>query len=234
MFPSSLEPIAILVMGYPLVAKLNVICRGDEKVEIPFWEETYKDDSIHTFGSEPNKTITEFEQLIKKTGNILDVGCGDGQNALYLAKQGFLNIDAFDLSKNAIDKLRRLAYKDNLNINSWVGDLCRFSFTKTYDLVLSFGALHFVEKKYWKDFILTAKSNTRVGGIHMIQLFTNSIAASPDIAPFAVGIADDGEIKEMYQDWDILQFKSYVFEDEHPGVPKHQHASNKIVARRSQ
>ncbi len=26
--------------------------------------------------------------------------------------------------------------------------------------------------------------------------------------------------------------QSYVFEDEHPNVPKHLHASNKIVARK--
>ena len=29
-----------------------------------------------------------------------------------------------------------------------------------------------------------------------------------------------------------LHYKSYVFEDEHPNVPKHLHASNKIVARK--
>lgn len=37
---------------------------------------------------------------------------------------------------------------------------------------------------------------------------------------------------EMYKDWEILQFKSYVFEDEHPNVPKHMHSVNKIVARK--
>lgn len=54
-----------------------------------------------------------------------------------------------------------------------------------------------------------------------------------DIDPFAVGLAHDGEIKEMYEDWEILQFQSYVFDDEHPNVPKHQHAVNKIIARKN-
>lgn len=44
-----------------------------------------------------------------------------------------------------------------------------------------------------------------------------------DMAPFC---------GEEYTDWEILQFKSYVFEDEHPNVPKHLHASNRIVAKR--
>jgi len=68
--------------------------------------------------------------LFNKLGNVLDVGCGDGKNSLYLAKQGFSNIDAFDLSDNAIKKLKRLARKDDININAWVDDLCTLIFKK--------------------------------------------------------------------------------------------------------
>jgi tellurite methyltransferase len=74
------------------------------------------------------------------------------------------------------------------------------------------------------DVVTAAKDNTAIGGIHIIQLFTDEVPATADITPFAVGMASDGEIKELYQDWNILQFKFYVFEDEHPGVPKHLHA----------
>lgn len=202
-------------------------------MKIPFWEETYKNDDVFTFGSEPNDSIIEFEDFFKKSWNILDVGCGDGKNSLYLANQGFKNIDAFDLSENAIGKLKRLAYKNQLNINPWVGDLCGFCFSKTYDLIISFGTLHFVSKDNWYKFIFDAKENTSIGGFHIIQLFTNKVPTSPDIAPFAIGLANDGEIKELYKDWNIIQFKSYVFEDEHPNVPKHLHASNKIVVQRT-
>ena len=65
-----------------------------------------------------------------------------------------------------------------------------------------------------------------------MQIFTDAVRASEDIAPFAIGLAKDEELKDLYADWEILQFKSYVFEDEHPGAPKHLHASNKIVARK--
>ena len=94
------------------------------------------------------------------------------------------------------------------------------------------GTLHFVAKSEWKRFINNAKQNTNIGGIHIIQLFTETVPASEDIAPFAIGLATDGELKQLYADWEILQFKSYIFEDEHPNVPKHLHASNKIVARK--
>ena len=201
-------------------------------MNIPFWEESYKDDNIFAFGTEPNATVLEYEHLFEKSWNVLEVGCGEGKNTLYLAGKGFANAEAFDLSENAVKKLHRMAEKRGLSINAWAQDLRQFNFEKQYDLMLSFGTLHFVEKPDWKSFLTKAKENTNVGGIHIIQLFTNVLPASPDIAPFAIGLADDKEIESFYDDWKILQFKSYVFEDEHPGAPKHFHASNKIAAQR--
>ena len=201
-------------------------------MKVPFWEETYKDDNVSTFGIEPNATILEYEPMFKKTWNILDIGTGDGKNALYLARRGFVNVDAFDLSENAIAKLHRIAARDKIQVNAWVEDLRKFDFKQKYDLIFSFGTLHFVEKEEWIKLLRKAKEHTNIGGLNVIQLFTNSLPATPDISEFAVGLANDREIEELYRDWNILQFKSYFFEDEHPGVPKHYHASNKIVAQR--
>lgn len=201
-------------------------------MKIPFWEESYKDDNVSAFGTQPNATIDEFQYLFNKSWSVLDVGCGDGKNSLYLSGLGYTKVEAFDLSENAIAKLNRIAVSKNQHITAWVQDLTRFTFDKQYDLVMSFGTFHFVEKEHWKRFILDAKENTNDHGIHIIQLFTNVLPASPDIAPFAVGLADDEEIKSLYSNWDILQFKSYTFEDEHPHVPKHYHASNKIVVQK--
>lgn len=56
-------------------------------MQTPFWEETYKNDDILTFGPEPNASIIEMEKMLNTTDPILDVGCGDGHNVLYLAEQ---------------------------------------------------------------------------------------------------------------------------------------------------
>lgn len=201
-------------------------------MKIPFWEKAFKNDKTFLFGSSPNKTITEFENLFDKNGVILDVGCGDGKNAVYLARQGFENIDAFDPSEAAIEKLKRISNKEKLKINAQVKSLQEFNFEKQYDLVLSFGVYHFVPEQEWKSFVLKAQQNTKRGGVHIIQMFNDSLPPTPDIAPYAVGMAKDGELKDLYQDWEILQFLSYEFEEEHPDVPLHKHASNKLVARK--
>ena len=136
------------------------------------------------------------------------------------------------MSEYWIAKLNHRCELSNVQVNAFTADLTTYQFEQYYDMITCFGTLHFVDKNEWKKFIKNAKEYTNMGGIHIIQIFTDVVPASEDIAPFAIGLAKDEEIKELYTDWEILQFKSYVFEDEHPNVPKHLHASNKIVARR--
>lgn len=201
-------------------------------MDVPFWEEEYRKDTL-AFSAEPNAAVKEFEHLLGMAASILEAGCGEGQNVLYLAKRGFRDIDAFDISEAGISKLKRLCELNSVSVNAFVQDLTAYRFEKRYDLIISFAALCFVEKSAWRKFIADAKANTNVGGIHIMHIFTDSVPASPDIAPFAKGLAHDGELKELYEDWEILQFRSYVFEDEHPNVPKHLHSANKLVARRA-
>lgn len=201
------------------------------KNSVPFWENTYQEQDIITFSNEPNATITEFEHFIKAQSKVLEAGCGEGQNAIYLAQKGY-HVDAFDLSSYGIAKLKHRCELFHAQVNAFVADLTTYQFEQHYDMIICFGTLHFVSKNEWKKFINNAKKYTNIGGIHIIQIFTDVVPASEDIAPFAIGLAKDEEIKELYTDWEILQFKSYVFEDEHPNVPKHLHASNKIVTKR--
>ncbi|MBQ8496261.1 MAG: class I SAM-dependent methyltransferase [Clostridia bacterium] len=199
---------------------------------IPFWEKTYQEKDIITFSVKPNPTVKEFENLLSKQSKILEAGCGEGQNAIYLAQQGYCNTDAFDLSENAIAKVKHRCQLLGTQLNAYVADMTTYQFEKNYDMIICFGTLHFLSKDDWKNFLNNAKLHTNIGGIHIMQIFTDSVPASEDIAPFAIGLAKDEEIIDLYKDWEVLQFKSYIFEDEHPGVPKHLHASNKIVVRR--
>ncbi len=198
----------------------------------PFWENTYKDDNVTTFGIKPNRAVEAMWKTFNKEWSIIDVGCGEGKNPIFLADNGFENVDAFDKSQAGIDKLLKIAKNKNLKINAWVQDLTSYTFHKSYDVIISYGTFHFVEKDKWKKFIFDAKYNTNVEGLNIFQIFTNKVPASYDIAPFVKGLADEGELVSLYKDWDIISSDSHVFEDEHPGVVKHIHASNTIVARR--
>ncbi|QHQ62963.1 methyltransferase domain-containing protein [Anaerocolumna sedimenticola] len=204
----------------------------EEKKKIPFWEESYKNDDISAFGANPNPEVKEFIDIFDKNGKVLEAGCGEAKNAFYLIENGFRNVSAFDLSDNAIKKVHKIAEKRKIHINAFVQDLCRYQWDNNFDLVISYGTLHFVKSEEWHKFIFDAKEHTNSGGFHVIQIFTDKVPASEDIKEFAVGLSKEGELLTLYQDWKIIDHKEFILEDEHAGVPKHYHAINKIVARK--
>ena len=122
---------------------------GEFVGNIPFWEKTYRDDNVMTFSAKPNKTIMEIEPLLNKNADILEVGCGEGQNVLYLAKNGFQNIDAFDISEAGVAKLKRLCKLSDVCINAFTCDLGKYRFDKSFDLIMSFATLCFVAFTYF-------------------------------------------------------------------------------------
>ncbi|MBN2380618.1 methyltransferase domain-containing protein [candidate division WOR-3 bacterium] len=199
----------------------------------PFWEDAYKAQGPgNTFAA--GKPSLEFYELItqlRKGARVLDLGCGDGRNAMFLAEHGF-DVTAVDISENAIDKVRVLATQKGVEVNAQVQDMREYMFTCFYDLIISHGNLHLIEREDWTSLIEKIKNNTISGGYNVIAVFTDSIPPPADLAEFTVGLFKEAELFEFYADWKIILQKSYVLEDEHPGSPKHRHPINKIVAQR--
>jgi len=195
----------------------------------PFWEKIYADMSVATFGKRPAGDVMKMSSSFKKGMRALDIGCGEGRNAIYLAELG-LDVDAFDISEAGIEKLKRIAEEKGINVNAWAKDLNRFIFDKKYDVIICHGVLHLVEKHEWQRMIKDIKINTNQGGLNIIGVFTNTLPAAPDLVLFTKALFNEGELKELYTDWNIVDYNAYVFEDEHPGGVHHKHAANNIIA----
>jgi tellurite methyltransferase len=197
----------------------------------PFWEIGYSDPTASTFSKGPTVDLREYAHLIAPGSTILDVGCGEGRNALFLAGAGHF-VDAFDLSEAGIAKASALARQIGVVVNFTVCDLADFVFEKTYDVVLSHGVLHLPEKAVRDRFITRAMAATRAGGLHYIGVFTNRLPATPDNAPFTKSLFDVGELPAKYDGWELLHHLEGTFKDEHPGGVRHEHAYERIVARK--
>lgn len=75
------------------------------------------------FSSNPTHELLDWVECnkIPVEDEILEVGCGEGRDALFLSEKGY-KITAIDASKSAISKCSELAEKKKLNINFQVGD----------------------------------------------------------------------------------------------------------------
>ncbi|MCK5831758.1 MAG: methyltransferase domain-containing protein [Methylococcales bacterium] len=77
------------------------------------WNQIYK----HSLLTVTSKILLENSFLLPKQGKALDLACGLGSNALFLAEQG-LDTYAWDASSIALNKLHFFAFNKNLNIHT--------------------------------------------------------------------------------------------------------------------
>lgn len=197
----------------------------------PFWERTYANRDVSTFQKGPTADINEYYSIFKKESDILDVGCGEGRNSIFLAEQGH-HVDAFDISEAGISKAKYLADLKKVSVNFHAQDLGELEFSKNYDIILSHGVLHLLEKNVRDAFIIKAQEHTKIGGYNVIGIFTNRLPATPDNAPFTKSLFDVGELPEMYNDWQIIHHLEGTIRDTHPGDIHHEHAFETIIARK--
>jgi len=95
--------------------------------------------------------ISAGESELKLLGNVkgkdvLELGCGGGQNAIVLAKWGARSV-GFDISEEQIRYARKLAKKEGVNVPFQVGDMENLGVfeAERFDMVLSSFAIEYAE-----------------------------------------------------------------------------------------
>jgi tellurite methyltransferase len=197
----------------------------------PFWETSYADLNTATFGG-PSQEVRDVASDLQPGASVLDLGCGEGRNALFLAERGF-EVTAVDFSEAGIRKLNALAQERKLDIRSKVADIRDYPFPHAFDLIMAHGCLHLVEREAWQQLIPLFKAHTKPGEINILVVFTDTLPPPDDLRDFCLGLFREGELFSLYSDWEPLLQQSYTFEDEHPGSPPHRHPVNKLVARKA-
>lgn len=97
------------------------------------WDERYRAEPL-LWSAGPNPFLVE-EVAGLPPGRALDVACGEGRNALWLADQGW-SVTAVDFSVVAVERGRRLAGDRGLDVEWVVADVLSYvPAGSTYDLV---------------------------------------------------------------------------------------------------
>jgi len=143
-------------------------------------------------------------------GRALDLACGLGQNALWLAGRGY-NVDAVDISPVALAQARAEAARRGLSVNFIEADLDSYVLpVAAYDLIAVF---YFLDRR-----LLPALRAALVpGGWLFYETFNlGRLAHAPDIP--AVYLLEIGELPRHFAGWRILEagdngsrpFSSYI------------------------
>lgn len=119
--------------GYPVqyiignVDFYDCLINVNENVLIPRFETEYLVD----------KTIKYIKQLNISNSNILEIGTGSGCISIALKKNINCNIDAIDISKDAIIVAKENAISNKVNINYQVCDINNYKSNNKYDVIIS-------------------------------------------------------------------------------------------------
>ena len=93
----------------------------------------------HYFGTKASTILREHHDIIPEGGAALDIGVGQGRNALFLARRGVV-VDGVDTSTVGIRATRELADAEGLKIALYKQDIMDFSRAAAqYDAVLALG-----------------------------------------------------------------------------------------------
>lgn len=100
------------------------------------WNERYSEREL-VWAAAPNQfLVSEVSDM--EPGTALDLGCGEGRNAVWLAEQGW-DVTAVDFSEIGIGKGRDMAADRGVQVEWVVADLNEYEpATASFDLVIDF------------------------------------------------------------------------------------------------
>lgn len=105
---------------------------------------------------EPYPELIAFFTEYPKKGTVLDLGCGQGRNAIALARLGYA-VTGIDTSKVGIDQMNQIGQNENLNVIGQVDDIYAFDRFSAFDTVLLDSMFHFARRDKEKEIGLIKK-----------------------------------------------------------------------------
>lgn len=101
------------------------------------WDKRYSKRS-YVYGKLPAKFLAENFDYLKPGSFVLDMGMGEGRNAVFLAKKGHI-VTGVDISSVAIKKSKMLAKELGVKIKTIVGSMSKYKIAPgSYDAIICF------------------------------------------------------------------------------------------------
>lgn len=138
-------------------------------------------------------------------GVALDLGCGSGAEAEYLAKNGFM-VDAIDKSETAIKYTKGRC--QGLTVDAVQGDFREFALRPDYySLAVAINSLPFVAKEDCRTLMAAVQASVKDGGVVLFGVYgpEHAWAASrPDMSFWTLE-----EFNALWSEWNIMAMNEY-------------------------
>lgn len=175
------------------------------------WERRYRQGEYQPRW-EPSSLLVEWLLRLPR-GRALDVACGNGRNALFLASQGY-TVDAIDIAASALALGRQRAFSLGLRVNWVQADLDSNPLSEAaYDLiVVSF----YINRALAPSLVDTLRPGGALVYEHHLKVPQPVDGPTKPEHRFA-----PGELKRLFSRLEVLHYEEGVFQE---GERRHAHA----------
>jgi 2-polyprenyl-3-methyl-5-hydroxy-6-metoxy-1,4-benzoquinol methylase len=157
------------------------------------------DPSKDGFNSAPSDFVVDGAKGLKP-GSVLDLGTGQGRNAVHLAREGWA-VTGLDISQVALDRARENAAKAGVSIQTVKAayDTYDFGVEKWDMIVMDFAWAPISEP----EFVAKVEKSLRPGGVVLFEHFINN----PQYPyPPMVRALNSEELKDYFSGFEILSY----------------------------
>jgi len=129
------------------------------------YEQFYRDNPNGL--GEPTRVFVDFfETYDRSKAKVLDVGCGQGRDALFIARMGH-SVHGVDISPTGIADLLAIARSEQLSITADVADVRDYPWRGTFDVILIDRTLHMLQADH-RNAVLKSILATATGGTYVL------------------------------------------------------------------
>lgn len=176
--------------------RLNVIDDVANRMEADRWNRILTA-ANPSFNTRPNAFLVDMVRNVKP-GTALDVGMGQGRNAIYLAQQGW-SVTGFDPADRAVAAARQEAERLGVKLTAIVARDDQFEFKKdAWDLVV----LSYVGGREYADRVF---DTLKPGGMVVVEAFHKDATRSGPIGPAVV--FETNELLKLFGRFRILRYE---------------------------
>jgi SAM-dependent methyltransferase len=122
----------------------------------------------------PNENVIGWQTGGWVHGDVLDVGCGLGDNAVYLAKNGH-TVTGLDISPTALITAEQRAKDAGVDVKFAVADSTKLDgYTDAFDTVIDSGMFHCLDDEGRRRYAVAVHRATRPGATLLLSCFSDA------------------------------------------------------------
>jgi 2-polyprenyl-3-methyl-5-hydroxy-6-metoxy-1,4-benzoquinol methylase len=182
------------------------------------WEERYEQKKLPWDTGRPDSQLMQLlSRWPKCGGNVLEIGCGTGTNAVWLAEQGF-QVTGMDISSNAIAVARQRAKEKGVDCTFTDGDflVSPVEVSRQFSLIFDRGCFHVMGSDERRHLFVQQVAARLVQGGLWFSLIGNKDQVMDDEGPPRLSAAQICAAVEP--SFEVLQLESCTF-DSNKSVP---------------